>query len=78
MLIVIPAYNEEKTIVKVIKQIPQNIHNIDKIEVLVIDDGSKDNTVSEIKNNSSASIISHDKNLGLGGSFCYWFRRSYQ
>lgn len=69
LVVIIPAYNEEKSIVKVINQIPRTITNIEKIEILVIDDGSQDKTVNEIKNNTSASVVSHHKNLGLGASF---------
>ena len=45
LIVIIPAYNEEKTIAQVIKEIPRNIEGIKKVEVLVIDDGSIDNTV---------------------------------
>jgi glycosyltransferase involved in cell wall biosynthesis len=44
LIITIPAYNEEKTIDKVIKEIPRQIDGIKTVEVLVINDGSTDNT----------------------------------
>jgi len=38
LTVVIPAFNEEKTIGKVIKEIPTQIPSIDKIDVIVIDE----------------------------------------
>ena len=42
LIVMIPAFNEEKTIGKVIEEIPKKIPGIKKIEILVIDDGSED------------------------------------
>ncbi|EKD87934.1 MAG: hypothetical protein ACD_35C00137G0002, partial [uncultured bacterium] len=42
--VVIPAYNVEDTIVKVIMGIPTNVHNI-----IVVNDASKDDTVARVK-----------------------------
>ncbi|RNI08449.1 glycosyltransferase family 2 protein [Methanohalophilus halophilus] len=47
LVVMIPAYNEEDTIASVIKKIPRNC--CDEVEVLVINDGSTDNTVEEAK-----------------------------
>lgn len=68
LIVTIPAYNEEKTIAKVIKEIPRQIEGIDELEILVIDDGSTDNTVSEAKN-AGAIAVSHFRNEGLGIAF---------
>jgi len=40
--LIIPAYNEEKTIAQVLDQVLEKVHNLG--EVIIIDDGSKDNT----------------------------------
>ena len=69
IIVTIPAYNEEKTIGKVITEIPREIEGIDQIEVLVINDGSTDNTVKEARKAGADKIVSHKKNLGLGISF---------
>jgi cellulose synthase/poly-beta-1,6-N-acetylglucosamine synthase-like glycosyltransferase len=47
LVVIIPCFNEEKTIGKVISSIPKTIPGIDTIDILVIDDGSTDNSVSE-------------------------------
>ena len=44
LVVMIPAYNEAETIRNVIRRIPKAIKGIDKIETLVINDGSSDNT----------------------------------
>gem|GEM_PF-5192477 len=44
IIVCIPALNEEKTIGNVIKSIPRNIGDF-SVEVLVVDDGSHDETV---------------------------------
>jgi glycosyltransferase involved in cell wall biosynthesis len=68
LLVAIPCLNEEKTIAKVIGDIPTTIKNVNEIVVLVIDDGSKDNTISEATK-AGAKIIKNPRNLGVGHSF---------
>lgn len=64
-LIIIPAYNEEKAIEKVVNSVyKQNIKNCD---VIVINDGSKDNTYKEAKK-TKAIVIDSPNNLGIGGA----------
>ena len=49
--IIIPVYNEEKTILEVLKNIQKNkIKDVD-FEVIVINDGSNDSTISILENN---------------------------
>ncbi|MFZ2257176.1 MAG: glycosyltransferase family 2 protein [Clostridiaceae bacterium] len=64
ILAVIPAYNEEKSIAAVIQDIR---HFNPDIDILVIDDGSMDNTYKEAKS-AGAKVISLPRNLGIGGA----------
>lgn len=64
--ILIPAFNEEKSITSVISNIPI-FSNLDTA-VVVIDDGSTDNTSLKAKN-AGATVLSNKHNLGLGASF---------
>ncbi len=66
IVIILPAYNEEKSIFQVISSIPK-ISDFNQ-EVIVIDDGSIDNTQIMAKK-AGATVISNDNNLGLGTSF---------
>ena len=63
-LIIIPAYNEERTIAGVVQRI--NI-NVPEANILVVNDGSKDNTSLEASN-AGADVISLPYNLGIGGA----------
>ena len=71
VIITIPAYNEEKTISHVIKDI-KDVMNTSKYKsdykVLVIDDGSKDKT-AELAKKAGALVYSHPKNYGLAETF---------
>ena len=66
VFVMIPAYNEELTIAQVIKEIKQTSKDY---KVLVIDDGSKDNTYNAAKKAGADYIIRNKKNLGLAQSF---------
>ncbi len=69
LVVMIPAYNEERTIGQVIKEIPRKIPGISEVLVLVIDDGCTDKTV-EVAIKAGANIIIHHKmNKGLAPSF---------
>jgi len=60
ILIIIPAYNEEKSIENLLKELKKNFKNI-----LVIDDGSTDKT-KEIVQKEEVILISHKINKGKG------------
>ena len=52
LVIQIPCFNEQDSILKVLKSLPKKIDGIDKIYVVVLDDGSTDNT-AKITNDSN-------------------------
>jgi len=68
VIVVMPAYNAEKTLEKTYKDIPRD--NIS--EVLVVDDDSRDKTVA-IAQKLKLPVFVHKKNLGYGGNqkTCY-------
>lgn len=63
VIIVIPAYNSERTIKGVYEKIPKDLVR----GIIILDDGSKDDTVVEIKRLGLMPII-HKKNLGYGAN----------
>jgi glycosyltransferase involved in cell wall biosynthesis len=69
LIIQIPCYNEEQTLAAALADLPHEIDGIDKIEWLVIDDGSTDETVNVAKRNGVDHIVSHPTNLGLAKAF---------
>jgi len=68
LTIIIPALNESATIGRVIKEIPNSIKGISEIIVVVIDDGSTDET-AVIAERCDAVVIRHSRNMGLGMAF---------
>lgn len=77
LTILIPAYNEEKTIGQVIEDIPKKMENISEIEIMVIDDGSRDKTV-EVAENKGAIVYSFIKNKGLAKAISFGFSKSLE
>jgi len=62
--IVIPAYNEEENIKEILRDITAN----PEYEVIVVDDGSTDNTAQDIASFKEAFLIKHPYNIGNGAS----------
>jgi len=71
--IIIPVFNEEKTVSKVLKHTKEiQINGVTK-EVIVVDDGSTDKSINKIKDfvkneKSSFKFAQHRKNLGKGSA----------
>lgn len=69
VVISIPAYNEEKTLPLVIKEIKQVMNQTKyNYKILVLNDGSTDKT-SEVGKKAGAKVISHRTNRGLATTF---------
>lgn len=62
--VVIPAFNEESTIATVIRGVQEHLP---KARILVIDDGSSDQTAM-VARNTGAEVISHPLNKGNGAA----------
>jgi glycosyltransferase involved in cell wall biosynthesis len=69
LIIQIPCFNEEDALPKTLKQLPRKIGGVDKIEWLIIDDGSKDKTVQVAKKLGVDHIVHFKKNRGLAEGF---------
>ncbi len=68
LVVIIPAFNEEKTLAAVIEEIPKKTRGIDELQVVVIDDGSSDDTAG-IAKKMGAVVVQHTQNQGLAFSF---------
>lgn len=68
--IIIPAYNEEKTILEVLQKVAEQRVEGATFETIVIDDGSKDRTVELLEKNPKlyTKLIKQPKNGGKGAA----------
>lgn len=69
LIVVLPAYNAEKTLAKTYAEIPFDIVD----EVVLVDDASRDETVLLAKQLGIRHVIRHERNKGYGGNqkTCY-------
>jgi len=69
--VIIPCYNEEQTILKVIKSVHESLNRYE-YEIIIVDDGSTDNSKVLLEDHSRSDekveVIYHDINSGKGAS----------
>lgn len=78
LIVTIPAFNEEETLADVIRSVPKKISGINKIEILVWNDGSTDNTANVAKKAGAHYVFSNKRNLGLARTFDLATRKAVQ
>jgi len=68
--IIVPIYNEEKTIIGILEKIKSNSFNLFKYEIIVIDDGSTDQSRKLLENNKHLydKLLINETNKGKGFS----------
>lgn len=64
--IVVPAYNEEQRVGRFLSDLMDYLKDRSGVEVIVVDDGSTDRTVSVVKEFKDIRIVSYPKNKGKG------------
>jgi glycosyltransferase involved in cell wall biosynthesis len=69
IVVVMPAYNAEKTLEVTVSEIPMDVVD----DIVLVDDASKDDTVGKAKELGIQHIIRHEQNKGYGGNqkSCY-------
>ena len=75
VLIIIPAYNEEATIGDVIQRIT-DLHP--DYDIVVVNDGSIDNTAQVVRDNGHATLLQLPYNLGIGGGMQTGYKYAYR
>lgn len=68
LVVVLPALNEAATIERVVSEIPRVIAGLDRVTVVVVDDGSTDDT-TPLALRAGARVLRHPVNMGLGRTF---------
>lgn len=69
LIIQISCYNEEETLGETLQALPKKLEGIDEIEILIVNDGSTDQTLAVAKKHGVDHILSFKKNQGLARSF---------
>jgi len=69
LIIQIPCYNEAETLPIALAEIPREVKGFDRVEWLVIDDGSTDDTIKTALENGVDHVVRHTKNQGLTRAF---------
>ena len=68
--ILIPSFNEEKTILNILNRISKTIDTSINYEVVIINDGSTDNTLKLLEQNKNLynQLITYERNYGKGNA----------
>ena len=72
--VVIPAYNEERTIAEMIQRVKAVDLGAIDLEIVVVDDGSKDRTREILKSIPGIRVVLHERNSGKGAAVKSGFR----
>ena len=68
LLVSLPALDEEETVAAVVRGVPRQIPGVGRVDVVVVDDGSRDRT-SERAREAGAEVIRHETTRGVGAAF---------
>jgi len=69
LIIQIPCLNEAETLAITLADLPREVPGFDTVEWLIIDDGSRDETVEVAKANGVDHVVTHARNQGLARAF---------
>ncbi len=69
LIIQIPCYNEAATLAPTVAALPRTLPGISSIEVLIVDDGSRDGTADEAVRLGVGHVVRHRTNRGLAAAF---------
>lgn len=78
LIVVIPALNEEDSIATVIHKVPRTFDSEIRVEVLIVDDGSTDQTVKVSQQAGAEHILSFPNNRGLGAAVREGMKEAYR
>lgn len=69
LIIQIPCFNEAGTLPGVLQDLPRTVEGFDSVEVLVIDDGSTDDTADRARQGGADHVVRFPENRGLAAAF---------
>jgi glycosyltransferase involved in cell wall biosynthesis len=69
LIIQIPCYNEAQVLAHTLRTLPRQIEGFDLVEVLIIDDGSQDNTAAVAREAGAEYVVRLHHHMGLARAF---------
>ena len=69
LIIQIPCFNEEQTLAIALAALPRELEGFDRVEWLIVDDGSRDGTTRVARAAGVHHIVRHTRNQGLARAF---------
>ena len=69
LIVQVPCLNEEETLPRVLGELPRELEGFERVEWLVVDDGSTDRTVEVAREHGADHIVRLTTNQGLAGAF---------
>jgi glycosyltransferase involved in cell wall biosynthesis len=69
LILQIPAYNEEQTLPSALRALPRRLPGVRAVEVIVIDDGSRDGTVEAAEASGADCVVALPSHRGLAAAF---------
>lgn len=69
LIIQIPCFNEEKALPEALAALPRQVPGVDRVEWLIVNDGSTDRTVEVARANGVDHIVDLPVNMGLARAF---------
>ena len=78
LVIQIPCFNEEATIIAALEDLPRSVPGFDSVEFIVIDDGCTDKTLEKALDWGVKHYVSFPENLGLSESFSAGIEKSLE
>lgn len=78
LVIQIPCYNEAETLGQTLADLPRQLAGFNSVELLVVDDGSTDETAQLARDLGVEHVISHPRNRGLAAAFATGLARALE
>jgi len=78
VVIQVPCFNEEETLALTLSQLPKSLPGVDKVEVLIIDDGSRDKTLEVARASGVQHTVVHASNQGLAAAYTSGLKKALE